>query len=92
MRLTTCLLKSGPRCGHTSSGSLLTDGLRDALQTGLHRGAGHGQIQADIAFGISYEQTVAALQQHAGFIGEEVGQVRRLRQHIAKVHHAPPCS
>ena len=51
------------------------NGRRDALQPGLHRGSGHGQIQPDIALSVAYNQVVAALQQDAGFVGKEVRQV-----------------
>ena len=50
----------------------LADGLHHAGQAGLDDAAGHGQIQADVPGGVAHEQTVAALQQHARFVGEEV--------------------
>ena len=51
---------------------LLADSLHHAGQAGLDDVARHGQIQADVPGGVAHEQTVAALQQHARFVGEEV--------------------
>ena len=62
----------------------LTDGLHHAGQTGLDDAAGHGQIQADVPGGVAHEQAVAALQQHARLVGEEVRQVGGLRQALAQ--------
>ena len=56
-------------------GLLRMNGRCDALQPGVHRGSGHGQIQPDIALSVAYKQAVAALQQDAGFVGKEVRQV-----------------
>lgn len=56
-------------------GLLRMSGRSEALQPGLHRGSGHGQIQPDIALSVACKQAVAALQQDAGFVGKEVRQV-----------------
>ena len=37
--------------------------------------AGHSQIQADKALGVSYEQAVAAFEEDACFVGKEIGDI-----------------
>lgn len=67
----------------------LANGLHHAGQAGLNDAAGHGQIQADVPGGVAHEQTVAALQQHARLVGEEVRQVGGLRQTLAQAGIIP---
>ncbi len=67
----------------------LANGLHHAGQAGLDDAAGHGQIQADVPGGVAHEQTVAALQQHARLVGEEVRQVGGLRQALAQAGIIP---
>ena len=60
----------------------------DALQPGHQHRSRHCQIQPDIAFGISYKQLIAALQQHTCVVCEEHRQILNIRQHLLQID---PC-